>query len=233
MNQKFLRVKEYVMRIKLFRHPHKERGREVTEPDAVESVLNATGAFPKIFKYAGYEGNYGSHAMGFEFLGVRCWFSYQSLVAYKVPYKPRVILQNYWGPTTGRHLKYVKWLKGYLTDYLIVTKEEFLVRFNNDLRAYLKKNGLSCFTYPDLRVDQDPKTLDYTGFIGICKPGEPAVPEPKPPKSAYHLYPKKPSKSWFNKQAAAERRVQRQEKLRATIEENYVNTLVEFKGEMI
>ncbi len=32
------------------------------------------------------------------------WFSYTTLVAFKTPGGPRVVIENTWGPTTGRHL---------------------------------------------------------------------------------------------------------------------------------
>lgn len=32
------------------------------------------------------------------------WFSYETVVAFHVPGQPRVVSENAWGPTTGKHL---------------------------------------------------------------------------------------------------------------------------------
>lgn len=60
---------------------------------------------PSFSTYGNYaSSNYGVHAMVFtDPDGNRFWFSYQTLVAF-CGGGERVVLQNYWGPTTGKHL---------------------------------------------------------------------------------------------------------------------------------
>lgn len=36
--------------------------------------------------------------------GVTVWFSYKTPIAFQVGSNELVVLQNYWGPTTGKHL---------------------------------------------------------------------------------------------------------------------------------
>jgi hypothetical protein len=60
---------------------------------------------PSFSVYGNYSsGNYGAHALVFtDAHGNRFWFSYTTLVAFCTS-KGRVVIQNYWGPTTGKHL---------------------------------------------------------------------------------------------------------------------------------
>lgn len=49
--------------------------------------------------------NYGVHALRFFDAAGNCyWFSYSTLVAFSKPGHPRVVRQNDWSVTTGRHL---------------------------------------------------------------------------------------------------------------------------------
>lgn len=49
--------------------------------------------------------NYGAHALRFFDADENCyWFSYTTLVAFAKPGYGRVVRQNEWGPTTGKHL---------------------------------------------------------------------------------------------------------------------------------
>lgn len=61
---------------------------------------------PKFSTYGRYSSaNYGAHALTFwDASGNQYWFSYKTLVAFETTSGRRVVLQNYWGPTTGKHL---------------------------------------------------------------------------------------------------------------------------------
>lgn len=53
--------------------------------------------------------NYGLNSIRFfDASGVSYWFSYQTLVAFKVPGLPIVCRENTWGPTTGKHLNAIE-----------------------------------------------------------------------------------------------------------------------------
>jgi hypothetical protein len=59
---------------------------------------------PKWSVYGSYRGNYGAHALVFtDAQDNRFWFSYRTLVAFDIP-GGKVVHQNDWGPTTGKHL---------------------------------------------------------------------------------------------------------------------------------
>ena len=65
---------------------------------------------PTISSYGQYSsGNYGAHTLCVEMPGVTVWFSYQTPVAFRVfgPEARFVVRENDWGPTTGKHLKWV------------------------------------------------------------------------------------------------------------------------------
>lgn len=61
---------------------------------------------PKFESYGNYSGrNYGAHALRFQDVeGRSYWFSYQTLVALYVPDRGKIVSENCWGPTTGKHL---------------------------------------------------------------------------------------------------------------------------------
>lgn len=61
---------------------------------------------PTFSTYGNYSsGNYGAHALCFEIPGKGSfWFSYKTLVAFYHPTRGRIVRQNDWGPTTGKHL---------------------------------------------------------------------------------------------------------------------------------
>lgn len=193
----------------------KHRGRFVAHTSNVRNQMEMSGIMPDVEQYGGYNGNYGAHCMGFSFMGISFWFSYSTLIAFHVPGYEQVVLKNYWGPTTGRHLGAVD----YSTER--VEQSEFLVRLNNQVRAF---TGIKKLTLPFLRVDADPKTLERTGFIGMLKLGEDEVPPPKPKKSDFYG-PKNPSRAVRRKM----RRVAREKDLRArlseTVTQEYGNQL--------
>ena len=45
-----------------------------------------------------------NHARFIDHEGRSFWFSYKTLVALNVPGKGKVVSENLWGPTTGKHL---------------------------------------------------------------------------------------------------------------------------------
>lgn len=60
---------------------------------------------PKFGVYGNYTGNYGAHALYFtDAMGNTYYFSYQTLVAFNGPDGRLVVMKNYWGTTTGKHL---------------------------------------------------------------------------------------------------------------------------------
>ena len=64
---------------------------------------------PQFQTYGDYSsGNYGAHALQFwDAAGNVYWFSYQTLVAFKPIDGPKIVRQNDWGPTTGKHLNWI------------------------------------------------------------------------------------------------------------------------------
>jgi hypothetical protein len=170
--------------------------------------LIAQDVIPRAVQYGGYRGNYGAHAMCFSFADCTFWFSYDSLVAFRIKNNEVVVLKNYWGPTTGKHLSHIP-----SPSYdKRVSEAEFLVLLNNQL----KEAGLGVKGTPFLRVDQDPKTLEYTGYIGLRQKGEPDIPPPKPKKSDFYLHPKKPTradKRWMRQTAEREKHLRELENI--------------------
>ena len=63
---------------------------------------------PNIRSYGEYSNdNYGLHTMVFEDgKGNRFWFSYDTLVAFKISGEFHIV-KNYWGTTTGKHLNWI------------------------------------------------------------------------------------------------------------------------------
>lgn len=60
---------------------------------------------PKIGTYGNYSsGNYGVHAMRVDLGNLSVWFSYQTPIAFQFDGQPRVVRQNDWATTTGKHL---------------------------------------------------------------------------------------------------------------------------------
>ena len=60
---------------------------------------------PKINTYGNYSSdNYGAHCLCVEIQGVTVWFSYKTPIAFQVGNNPRVVRQNDWSTTTGKHL---------------------------------------------------------------------------------------------------------------------------------
>ena len=65
---------------------------------------------PSIHSYGEYSSdNYGAHTLRVEVGPITVWFSYRTPVAFRAPGTPMIVRENEWGPTTGKHLK---WLDG-------------------------------------------------------------------------------------------------------------------------
>ena len=64
--------------------------------------------FPRHTSYGQYSSdNYGAHCLRFDWGSVTVWYSYSTPVAFRVDGHNRVVRQNDWGPTTGKHLKWI------------------------------------------------------------------------------------------------------------------------------
>lgn len=65
-------------------------------------------SLPSISSYGQYSSdNYGAHCLRVDMGSVTVWFSYRTPVAFRVHGHNRVVRQNDWGPTTGKHLKWI------------------------------------------------------------------------------------------------------------------------------
>lgn len=64
--------------------------------------------FPKFRSYGNYaSNNYGAHCLVFTAGPLTAWFSYETMVAFQFEGHKRVVIKNYWGPTTGKHLNWI------------------------------------------------------------------------------------------------------------------------------
>ena len=62
---------------------------------------------PSIHTYGNYSSsNYGAHALRVSFGSLTVYFSYKTPVAFETPGR-RVVRENDWGPTTGKHLNWI------------------------------------------------------------------------------------------------------------------------------
>lgn len=65
-------------------------------------------AMPTFRSYGNYSSdNYGSHCLTFTSGPLTVWYSYKTMVAFQFAGKKRVVIKNYWGPTTGKHLNWI------------------------------------------------------------------------------------------------------------------------------
>jgi hypothetical protein len=48
--------------------------------------------------------NYGLNTIRLDLGDLTLWFSYQTVVAFQVGFDEKVVSENDWGPTTGKHL---------------------------------------------------------------------------------------------------------------------------------
>lgn len=65
-------------------------------------------ALPSISNYGQYSSdNYGAHTLRVDVGPLTIWFSYKTVVAFHVSGHAKVVHQNDWGPTTGKHLNWI------------------------------------------------------------------------------------------------------------------------------
>lgn len=63
---------------------------------------------PTFESYGNYESdNYGAHCSRFRVGDKSIWFSYNTVVAFHTPETGKVVSENCWGPTTGKHLNWI------------------------------------------------------------------------------------------------------------------------------
>ena len=64
---------------------------------------------PQFESYGNYSSsNYGAHCLRFFDAAGNCfWFSYSTLVAFSMPGSGKIVHENDWGPTTGKHLNWI------------------------------------------------------------------------------------------------------------------------------
>jgi hypothetical protein len=60
---------------------------------------------PTINTYGKYSSdNYGVHCLSVDVSDLTIWFSYKTPIAFQVIGRARIVRNNEWGPTTGKHL---------------------------------------------------------------------------------------------------------------------------------
>ena len=63
---------------------------------------------PTINTYGKYSSdNYGIHCLRVDIGDLTIWFSYKTPIAFQVIGKLRIVRNNEWGPTTGKHLNVI------------------------------------------------------------------------------------------------------------------------------
>lgn len=63
---------------------------------------------PQWSNYGNYKSdNYGAHTLRFDVGPYTFWYSYKTLVAFRAPGHPRVVCENIWTVTTGKHLNMI------------------------------------------------------------------------------------------------------------------------------
>lgn len=72
---------------------------------------------PKYYNYGNYSSdNYGAHTLCFEDGHNTFWFSYDTMVAFRINEEFHIV-KNYWGNTTGKHLNWIDDNKNIREDY--------------------------------------------------------------------------------------------------------------------
>lgn len=100
---------------------------------------------PSISSYGNYSsGNYGAHCLRVDLGPLTVWFSYSTAVAFHVSGKERVVHCNSWGPTTGKHLK---WIDGCTskTGTHRVNDKEFQRLWNEQVETLFNEEELKPF----------------------------------------------------------------------------------------
>ena len=63
---------------------------------------------PNFNNYGEYSSdNYGVNTLRFEVGTLTLWYSYKTVVAFRLGFVDTVVTQNDWGPTTGKHLNWI------------------------------------------------------------------------------------------------------------------------------
>jgi hypothetical protein len=63
---------------------------------------------PSISNYGQYSSdNYGAHTLRVDIGPLTVWFSYKTPVAFHLDGFDRVVRENDWGPTTGKHINWI------------------------------------------------------------------------------------------------------------------------------
>lgn len=95
---------------------------------------------PSISSYGQYSSNnYGAHTLEVEIGPVTVWFSYKTPVAFLAPGTPKIVRENEWGRTTGKHLK---WIDGFTSKDKTsgrVTGEKFEQLWATHVKPYFDK----------------------------------------------------------------------------------------------
>lgn len=90
---------------------------------------------PAISNYGEYSSsNYGAHTLRVDVGSLTLWYSYDTVVAFRGK-NGRVVSQNVWGTTTGKHLN---WIDGGNKSTRIPYDQ-----FVEQLQSYLKELGLA------------------------------------------------------------------------------------------
>lgn len=72
------------------------------------TIEQTAAQLPAIGSYGKYSSdNYGAHTLMVTLPGLTVWFSYQTPVAFRVDEHLKVVRENIWGPTTGKHLNWI------------------------------------------------------------------------------------------------------------------------------
>ena len=70
--------------------------------------MEAALEMPSVRTYGKYSSdNYGAHSLEVSVGPIDLYYSYRTLVAFRAPGFGLVVISNYWGPTTGKHLNWI------------------------------------------------------------------------------------------------------------------------------
>jgi hypothetical protein len=107
---------------------------------------SAMFTLPKINTYGEYSGgNYGAHCLVVEVGPLTVWFSYRTPVAFQVDGHARVVHENDWGPTTGKHLNWIDSCRTKAERRSRVSDENFNRLWNEQVAPLLGNNPASIF----------------------------------------------------------------------------------------
>lgn len=130
-------------------------------------------ALPTFSSYGEYSSKaYGAHCLVFSIGKMDIYFSYQTCVAFRAPEAGLVVMQNHWGPTTGKHLK---WIDGCTTrtGKHRLEGEEFDKRLFNSMITNGLLKGKRILTEKDQLDDlpkREAKTPDNQAGVPLLNP---------------------------------------------------------------